>query len=157
MNNSNNTYSSLFILSWNCNSLKTKINELRSFISLSPQFDILLIQKVCNLSWGFKNSGYKLYHHTPRANSNFGDTAICIKNHVPHYSIQNSPLNGVDYTGIVLNFPHIKINITSLFKIWTILVNNLSHIITQNQYAFIAGDFNAQNRQWNCRTISARG
>lgn len=141
-NNSNNTFSYLPILSWNYNYLQLWINELLSFISTNPQFDIIFIQKTHKITCSINISGYKLYH-TPRAiSNNWEGTTIYNKNHIPHKLMALT-------IRVLLLIYHMVSSTLQLYMlvITTESSQDISHVIRHHQHAFIAGGFNAQNRR----------
>ena len=64
MSNNSNNFSSLLVLSWNCNGLTHKIHELRSFVVSNPQFDIILLQELRLFNHNYNIPGFTL-HYTP--------------------------------------------------------------------------------------------
>lgn len=89
----------------------------------------------------------------------YGGTAILIENPLPHYTVQTTPLNNVDYNGIVFDLHYFKLKINLLYVRYNRLytVNDISHLNMQHQYALIAGDYNAHSRHWNFLSTSGRG
>lgn len=77
--------------------------------------------------------GYKLYH-IPHANL--------------HHTVQITFLYGIACMSTILDLPHVELNITSLYGKHSrqYPVNDITHLITQNQFAFMTGNFNAHNR-----------
>ena len=159
MNNTPTNFSSLLVLSWNCNGITHKIHELRSFVISNPHFDIILLQEVRLSKHIYNIPGFTL-HYTPRPNAGpVGGTAIYIKSHIPHFPLQNTQLNGMDHTGIMLSFQHRKILIVSTYirHVRPYPINDILDIFNLNTHAFLAGDFNAKNRRWNCHGTSSGG
>lgn len=74
------------------------INICLENLDNSPEIQILII---INYSLKLKISGNKLYQ-TLRLGTSRGGTAICMKQHIPHYTVQNITFTGLHYTGIVV-------------------------------------------------------
>lgn len=149
---------SLLLLSWNCNGLQSKIHELRSYLVSHPSIDIILLQEVKTVN-NINIPNYTL-HHTPReGTTRYGGTAIYIKNNIPHFPLQNSPINGIDYTSIVLDFPNRQIHIASVYVRHgrPYPINQLNSLFLHFHHTFIAGDFNARHRNWNCHATAPGG
>lgn len=161
MNNTqtNTTYSSLVCVSWNCNSVLHKTNELKDFLNRNPYIDIVLLQEVKLPKFYANFPGFKLYH-TPRTNTpQYGGTAILIKSYIPHHPMQTNTFIDIDMTGIVLNFPNLKINIYSVYAQPNkrFPVNSFTQLFNDNNPTFAAGDLNAKSRHWNCHSTCHRG
>lgn len=157
--NMSNQYNSLMVLSWNCNSLQNKINELRHFIQNHPYIDIILLQETRNPTNNIQIPGFKLYY-TPRHNNiRWGGTAVYIKTHIPHNPTLSTPLQGLDHTEITVNLPNFSFNVTSLYIPPTghLPTNSLDQLFARQANCFIAGDYNCKSRRWNCFGNSPRG
>lgn len=159
MNSQNNSFSSLICISWNCNSITGKINELRDFITRHPHTDIIFLQETKIPILNFNISGYRRYHNPRNSSPHFGGTAIYIKSHIPHHLIPHTNIANIDHTGIALNLPNNQINLFSIYvpPRGRFPTNSLDSFFTTNQPTFIAGDFNAKSTHWNCTRNTTRG
>lgn len=107
--------SSLIVLTCNCNSLSTKINENRIFISYHRLIDVIFLQETRNPNWIINIHWYRL-HYTPRVGDIcFGGTAIYIKSHKPQYTTQNATFLDIDCISIIFQLPNNNINLTSIY------------------------------------------
>lgn len=115
MNNTPNNFSSLICITWNCNSIRNKLGELKDFLNRHNNIDIVLLQEIRNANFSANFPGFRLYN-TPRSDgSDNGGTAILIKNYIPHHIINSTPVADIDYTGIAIDFQNFKFNIFSIY------------------------------------------
>lgn len=102
MSNSPFFFSSLIILTLNYNSLRNKINVLRSFISGHPHIDVIFLQEIRNRISNLNITGYRP-HCTPRPGDiRYGGSAIYIKIHISYYTTNNTTFSDFDYSRIIL-------------------------------------------------------
>ena len=153
---------SIKILFWNCNGLRTGIDELRDFVQQNP-VDLILIQEVkCKSSKFLKIKNYKLYH-TPRITnneiSNFGGTAIFVNNKIPHAHIPSLDLNITENTNIqiyidkrnslVISSVYIRILNNSNIPNIQALPHDLEKLLNLHNNVILAGDFNSHHTSWD--------
>lgn len=117
----------------------------------------MLLQEVHNPNYSIKISDYKLYHR-PLPGITQGGTVNYIKQHIPNYAVQQTTYTGLDYTGILIQLPHINIIFVSLYvrHLRHFPINDLTHLSPQNTHCFIAGDYNARNQRWKCHSTTRR-
>lgn len=114
MNNFPNSFPYLMILTWNCNSRLYKINQLTYCITEQLSTDTIFRKETRKPTNNIDVTRYKL-HYRPRVVSTRGSsTAIYIKQHILHYTTQNTALMDIDYTSIVLQLPQTNINLSSI-------------------------------------------
>lgn len=152
-------FNSFIVLSWNCNSLHNKINELRHFVDNHPHIDAILIQETRKPHNNINISGFKLYHTLRSNQPQQGGTAVYIRNHIPHHATNSTDYSGLDHTDIIVDLPNFKFNLTSIYipPNRPLPTNSLDTLFSQHNHCFIAGDYNSHNRRWQCYSNTQRG
>lgn len=149
MSNFPSSFSSLFTLSWNCNSLQIIMNEFKIFISDHSHIDFTFLQEIYSPTCNISIPGYRV-HYTRRANGTSRDgTAIYVKHHIPHYQTQNTTYTDIEFKSIFFNLFHININLTSTYdpRNGHFPVNSLSQLFSHHQHGFFVGDYNFKKRR----------
>lgn len=149
-------FSFLRILSWNCNSLQQKVDELRNFILQHP-VDIILLQEVKTLNpKRIKIQNYTLYL-TPRnvhgsAADVYGGTAIYVKNNITHSQL--NPVNNIiiENTIVEIKIGSDKIKIVCIYARAghhiSDLEKELKDLINLDDKVILIGDYNAWHTHW---------
>ncbi|GBN28315.1 putative RNA-directed DNA polymerase from transposon X-element [Araneus ventricosus] len=156
-----NSNTGIVVYTWNANGLYGKVNDLREFLSRKNP-DIVLIQET-HLSGldrcYFPN--YTFYSTLSRTHYKRRGTAVLIKSCITHHHVPNPNLYHVEATMVVATFHSLPpINFISVYNPplnTSMFTNDLEKLISYNSSTFIAGDFNAKNRQWNCSTTCRLG
>ncbi|GBM68873.1 RNA-directed DNA polymerase from mobile element jockey [Araneus ventricosus] len=156
-----NSNKGIVVYTWNANGLYGKVNDLREFVSRKNP-DIVLIQET-HLSGldrcYFPN--YTFYSTPSRTHYKRRGTAVLIKSCITHHHVPNPNLYYVEATMVVATFHSLPpINFISVYNPplnTTMFTNDLEKLISYNSSTFIAGDFNAKNRQWNCSSTCRLG
>lgn len=151
------------IISWNCNGLRTRLNELRIFANkFNP--DIILIQetKIYNVDY-FKipnYSGYLNKNNNTKSQIS-GGTAIYVRNSVPHIKISLPSLEFMQATAVEISLNKENYLIVSAYVPPQTANNHfyidIEKIIPLCCNIFIAGDFNAKHQNWGCNKSNTRG
>lgn len=147
----------LSCVSWNCNSILSKILEFRGFVN-EHKPDIILLQET-RLESG---NSFKVYGYTVYRNDNDRGTAILVKNSIPHHLILLPNLNCINATAISLNIKNLPpITVISVYVPPNRSIRNLtSDLQTLNnvsRHSIIFGDFNAHHPLWKCRRPNPHG
>lgn len=159
-------HTGLTVHSRNANGLALKINVLRECINRHKP-DIMLLQDT-HMSgldkYYFAN--YQFYHTPSRTIYKRRCTDILVKTKIPLYKIPNPSLSCIEATMIMAKLPNITpINFISVYTPppKKIIINNIQcakdieALLCFNITSFMAGDFNAKNRAWNCVRAKAIG
>ena len=89
----------LNIISWNANSVKGKMGELKEFL-YEAEVDILLIQETfLKPTDPLKVPNYNIYRND-RLTGRGGGTAVIIKRNIEHHRLETPPITGMEATVI---------------------------------------------------------
>ncbi|GBO35734.1 hypothetical protein AVEN_5245-1 [Araneus ventricosus] len=142
------------VYSCNANGLINKVADLREFLARTNS-DVVLLQET-HLSGVDKClfANYVFYSTLSRTHFRRRGTGILIKNTIPHYHLPNPTLRYVETTIVIATIsPLPPINFISIYNpprnnpSFTL---DLENLIVLNTITFMAGDFNAKRRTWNC-------
>ena len=156
-----NPLDTLKILSWNCNGLRNRLNELKVYLS-ENEYDVVAL---CETHYV---AGDRLYipgystHRTDRQGRRGGGTALLIKSHLKHNRIPPLPTQHLETTfvKIFLNNSFI-VNIGALYSppssIHKLTKEDLELLNTVGFPLIAIGDFNAKHTNWDTLCTNSRG
>jgi hypothetical protein len=150
----------LKIMSWNCNGISNKIQELKTFIKLHNINIILLSETRLNPKTSFKIPNFHIYRYDrqplPRQTPN-GGTAVLVRRGIVHQYINIS--TKPDSTTINVKLGNEITQITAVYKSpCTALKFTDLDAITNHSGPFIIGDdLNAKHTDWHSLLCNKSG
>jgi hypothetical protein len=151
-------------MSWNCQSVKPKRNELEAFLH-QHSIDIALV----NETWlqphiNFTISGFECYRSdriSSTSNSPHGGVAILIKKSIDHNLINFRKTTAIESLFLEIPTRECKIIIGSIYCSPAIDINkikkDLTNLLCHPGPILLAGDFNAKHSCWNNSKNDKRG
>ncbi|GFV49138.1 probable RNA-directed DNA polymerase from transposon X-element [Trichonephila clavipes] len=151
MFNTSNPYnSSLRVLSWNANSVKYKLGELRNFLC-DEDPDIIGIQDThLGSADSFKLPNY-ICHRSDRLSHREGGTAIFVRNSLRHYVVSYNT-NTFENTTVKLELGNnTHLTLSCIYKPPRNHINTteLDAILNASPKVMLFGDFNSYHPCWN--------
>lgn len=149
------------ILQWNVNGLRTRMSELRQFLS-TKKVDILALQETNVTSGDVRLSPYVLIHSAAVNPNGRSRVALFVRASLHHASLDLSDLcsPSEEYAGVTVRIGRQETTVVSAYitsqgswdptTIEEICKRSRGNII-------ICGDFNAHNQQWGGSRTDTRG
>ena len=145
------------VLSWNANSIRNKIPELSLFLSKNPH-DIILISE----TWLCPSDTFDLPDfNCHRVDRPHGGVAILLKTHLSYTSLKSVALPNAEAISVKI------LNSDDDFRIHSLYISPsatrsqakafFTSILSTNEPAIFAGDFNAKHNDWNNVTNCRKG
>ncbi|KAJ8975573.1 hypothetical protein NQ317_018105 [Molorchus minor] len=150
--------SSIKVLSWNVNGIRSRRNELLE-IADRPDPDVIAIQETkIDSRHEFRMRGYRVYLQD--RNIRGGGVAVLVKSNITHHQTRAGGLGNLEVIGIEIQLPRREpLHILSCYqpRMIPLLGEDLGDLFPDAQQVIAIGDFNAKSRQWNSRRLNARG
>lgn len=141
---------SISIISWNANSIKGKILELRAYVK-DKNPDILLLQEThLRPSDSLSIPNYITYRND-RLTHRGGGTAICVRNGIQHHLLHHSA-SSFEATVIEVAARNNKFHtVASIYKppLNHLITSDLEDLAGFNEKFILYGDFNCRHPTWN--------
>lgn len=145
--------SNLKILSWNCNGINQKIQELTTFVKLHNINIILLGETRLNPKTPLKIPNFHVYrndHQPPARTPPHGGTAVLVRRGIVHQHVNIQ--TEFDSTSINVKLGNEIAQITAVYKSpgATLKSSDLDALTNHNGPFIIGGDLNAKHTDWHC-------
>lgn len=148
------------IISWNCNGISNKKEELRALVEENHPDVILLQETMLKYGKPFNLSNYHTYRKD-RRNKQGGGVAVLVKKEIMHHPLPpNNEESKAEGIGIEIkrkNNESISIYSTYIPPGNSPIKKYLDELQKSNGKTLVAGDLNAKNTDWNCKTTNSRG
>ena len=144
------------ILTWNANSIKEKIDELKIAIS-NNYYDIVGISEArIDDKYKISTTGYKVYRSD--RNSKGGGVALLVNNKIKHTHCILPRLQNIESVGIEVEFDKFKVVIVQVYVPQNKINNfDLNKIFSISNKVIVMGDFNSRRIEWNCFSNNKNG
>jgi hypothetical protein len=150
---------SLSMAFWNANGLSGKIEELKLFAS-SYSLDVILVSetKLRDHNRDPKIPGYQI-HRRDRPYGPCGGVAIYVRKPLKHSVAATPDIHHLEATGIRIEIVNGPLRLFSCYNRprSRLIDGELLAIVNDGLPVIAAGDFNAKNTSWHCRTTNANG
>ncbi|GBM54977.1 putative RNA-directed DNA polymerase from transposon X-element [Araneus ventricosus] len=149
------------VYSWNAKGFFGKITELREFLDCNNP-DLVLLQETHMSGLDrYYYANYTFYSNPSRTHFKHRGTGILIKNSIPHHYLPNPLLHHVEATMVIVNFHALTpINLISIYVPPSATIEftlDIEKLVSYNAATFIAGNYNAKHRHWNCNKANKLG
>jgi hypothetical protein len=150
---------SLTMAFWNANGLSGKIEELKLFAS-SYSLDVILVSetKLRDHNRDPKIPGYQI-HRRDRPYGPCGGVAIYVRKPLKHSVAATPDIHHLEATDIRIEIVNGPLRLFSCYNRprSRLIDGELLAIVNDGLPVIAAGDFNAKNTSWHCRTTNANG
>lgn len=142
---------------WNCTTIKTRLNELDYFLD-NNNIDICCLNETrLSPNKKLKCKGY-VVHRNDR-NSQGGGVAVLIKEGIKHELLPKYPQFPNENVALNIKTHNGEITIVAVYNPpkKTLKISELNSIFLRNRRTIILGDLNAKHIAWNCPTNNKNG
>lgn len=150
----------IIIISWNCEGISSKKDELMAIIDRNNPDIVLLQETFLKENKDFRIRNYTTYRKE-RKNKVGGGVAILIKHDIVHHPLppilENSKTETIGIELIRKNNERIQINSLYSPPKHKIEAVEWDEIMRRGNKIITAGDFNTKHTEWNCKTTNQKG
>lgn len=151
-----NAETKLKALFWNCQGIRSKKPELIDFIATHSINMVFLSETYLSEKHRFSIPGFTIYRkHAHKVRRWHGGVALLIKQNLQQHEVvvpALSTIQAVAASVTVSNKPIVFISVYCPNQ--TLSMNDIDTLASISQTFFLAGDLNAKNVQWGCRTTN---
>lgn len=145
------------IVTWNANSVKSKVHELVHFIQ-NHKYDIVgICETKVDDKYKINIPGYSVYRND--RNSRGGGVAIAVKDNIQHVEVILEENSSIESVGILIKNRDTDLFVVESYIPPAVVLKNqdLDKLFNKYPKTIVMGDFNCRRPEWNCTTGNQNG
>ena len=147
----------MVIWHWNCNGIKSELNEFKYVLSKKPRPNVICLQETHlkpNTNISFDSTGYKIIRRD-RLNEQKGGLLIMIDPNIPYVQIDNP--STIEHQVIKINFNNDTYHVINIYDRNLHLDQQQYNLLLNYPNSLIMGDFNAHHKLWGHSHSNKKG
>ena len=146
----------LKVVTWNANSIKNKLNELKDFLYINKYDIVGICETKIDDKFVLKIPGYTVYNCN--GNKFGGGVAIAVADNFEHMPVKFNKIKGIELVGVVITSNSLPLYICQAYIPPNIKLcyNDLLRMFCYENM-LIMGDFNCRMHEWSCHPENANG